>query len=343
MNDPLKLVGGMGSPYSRKMRAVLRYRRIPFRWIRRGAAEDLGIPPVRVPLIPVIVFPGEDVAHTDSTPLIRRLEERYAERRVLPPDPALAFLDALIEDYADEWLTKAMFHYRWAFAPDVHKSSHVLPLDRDVTLHGDALARQARMFAERQVGRLAVVGSSPETAPIIESSYRRLLERLDAILCLRPFVMGERPGAGDFGLFGQLSQLVLFDPTSMAIAVEETPRVYAWTQRVDDLGALEVDDKGWLSREAIGPELRALFEEIGRVYTPFLLANAAALASGAEEVRCEIDGHPYRQRPFRYQGKCLSVLRESYAALDRTDRSVVDRTLSGTGCEALCGAAGGVG
>jgi len=62
MQTPLKLLGGFGSPYSRKMRAVLRFRRIPFRWIMRGSASDVGIPPVPVALIPVLVFPGEDGA-----------------------------------------------------------------------------------------------------------------------------------------------------------------------------------------------------------------------------------------------------------------------------------------
>ena len=128
---PLRLVGGHGSPYSRKMRAVLRYRRIPFRWIHRGSAQDVGTPEVPVALIPILVFPGEggagDQAMIDSTPQIRRLEERYSERSVIHPDPAVAFLDALIEDYADEWLTKAMFHYRWAYPADVHKASLVLP------------------------------------------------------------------------------------------------------------------------------------------------------------------------------------------------------------------------
>ena len=47
---PLKLVGAPGSPYSRKLRAVLRYRRISHRWILRNSKDDRDIPPVRVPV-----------------------------------------------------------------------------------------------------------------------------------------------------------------------------------------------------------------------------------------------------------------------------------------------------
>ena len=137
---PLKLVGGFGSPYSRKMRAVLRFRRIPFTWIMRGSAADVGIPAVPVALIPVLVFPGNagraEDAMIDSTFQIRRLEKTFPSHSIIPPDPALAFLDALLEDYADEWLTKPMFHYRWKYAADIHKASHVLALDRDPLMRG---------------------------------------------------------------------------------------------------------------------------------------------------------------------------------------------------------------
>ncbi|MGH3054949.1 MAG: glutathione S-transferase, partial [Gaiellaceae bacterium] len=81
--------------------------------------------------------------------------------------------------------------------------------------------------------------------------------------------------------------------------------------------------------------LRALLAEVGRVYAPFLLANAAALKKGAERVDCTIDGKPWVQQPFPYQGKCLQWLREAHAALSTTDRGAVDRVLAGTGCEAL--------
>ena len=63
MDPPLKLVGAPGSPYSRKLRAVLRYRRIPHHWIVRSSPSDRDIPPVPVSLIPVLVYPGEDGAH----------------------------------------------------------------------------------------------------------------------------------------------------------------------------------------------------------------------------------------------------------------------------------------
>lgn len=337
MND-LRLVGAYASPYSRKMRAVLRYRRIPFRWIPRGSAADVGIPAVPVALIPVLAWSGPDgdAAMVDSTFQIRRLEELTRERSIVPADPAVAFLDALVEDYADEWLTKAMYHYRWAYAADAAKAAHVLPCDQNVELPPENLARAARAFGERQIGRLAIVGSTPATTPTIEASYRRLLLLLDALLQQTPFVFGRRPSRADFALFGQLSQLAHFDPTSTAVAAEVAPRVIAWVNRVDDLGWLaDPAADEWSPRATLATTLRPLLSEIGRVYAPFLLANAAALAAGAAAVACTIDGAPYTQTPFPYQAKCLRWLREHHAALAPVDRAFVDTTLAGTGCTAL--------
>ena len=336
----LKLVGGFGSPYSRKMRAVLRFRRIPFTWIRRGSADDVGIPAVPVALIPVLVFPGEsgraDEAMIDSTFQIKRLEQMFAARSIIPDDPAIAFLDALLEDYADEWLTKPMFHYRWKYAADIHKASHVLALDRNPIMSREILAKMSSYIAERQIERLRVVGSNEVTTPVIEASYRRLLGLLDSHLVSgHRFLMGARPGASDFAFFGQLSQLAHFDPTPAAIAAAETPRVVSWVSHLDDLSSLDVDNVPWPSREDAVEVLRPFFVEVGRVYAPFLIANARALANGASEVRCEIDGLPWVQQPFPYQGKCLKWMRDSRAALSPADRAFVDSALKATGADAI--------
>jgi glutathione S-transferase len=337
---PLVLVGGYGSPYSRKMRAVLRYRRIPFRWILRGSTEDVGIPPVPVALIPVLVFPGEngasDEAMIDSTFEIIRLESLFKQRFLIPPDPALAFLQSLIEDYGDEWLTKPMFHYRWNYEPDIRKASNVLILDRMPHLASERLERAARMIADRQIARLTVVGSNPTTRPVIEDSYRRLLDILDRHIAAGSlFLMGDRPGVGDFGLFGQLSQLTHFDPTPSAIAAEHAPRVYSWVNRMEDLSTSEIADDGWNSRDRVAETLNPFFREVGRVYAPFLIANARALESKSAEVRAEIDGRPWIQQPFPYQGKCLKWLREGYGALGDGDRRFVDQVLAGTACNTI--------
>ncbi len=338
IDQPLRIVGAPGSPYSRKLRAVLRYRRIPYAWINQGSPETRGLPQPRVNLLPQLILPGPDgalEARTDSTPLIRELEKLYPGRAVIPPDGALAFIDALLEDYADEWLTKAMFHYRWAFAADVANAAAILPRwFRTNQPESDAVAN-GKMFAERQVGRLAVVGSNETTAPVIEDSYRRLLQLLDAHLTGSRFVLGGRPASSDFGLFGQLTQLVGFDPTSAALAHQVAPRVVAWVEVTEDLSGLEPAEGDWTARDALPATLRSLLAEVGRVYVPFLLANAAALERGADKVECVIDGRPWTQRPFPYQGKCLRWLREGYGALAGDDRATVDGLLAGTGCEPL--------
>jgi hypothetical protein len=71
------------------------------------------------------------------------------------------------------------------------------------------------------------------------------------------------------------------------------------------------------------------------VYVPFLLANAAALASGAERVECTIDGRPWVQQPFPYQAKCLQALRAGYRDLGADHRRAVDGLLDATTVAAL--------
>jgi glutathione S-transferase len=336
MSDQLlRIVGAPGSPYSRKLRSVLRYRRIPHAWLQAGSSGARALPRPRVELLPQLVYPGAKEALTDSSPLIRRLEREFAGRSVIPDDPALAFLDALLEDYADEWVTKMMFHYRWAYAPDIAQAAAILPRWRRVDDAEASALAAAKQFSERQIGRLWVVGSNATTAPVIEESYRRLLRLLDARLREAPFVLGERPGCADFGLFGQLTQLAGFDPTPRAEALALAPRVVAWVDVVEDLSGLEPRDADWTPRAGVTPALRALFGEVGRVYAPFLLANAAALERRAERVECTIDGRPWVQQPFPYQAKCLQWLREGYTALASGDRACVDGVLAGSGCEKL--------
>lgn len=343
MTDPtdhtLVIRGAHSSPYSRKMRSVLRYRHIPHEWVVRGSAHD-EMPQASVPVIPVIGWrDGGGAFHdvmTDSSPQITKIEQMYEGRSIVAPDRATAFLDFLLEDVADEWLTKAMYHYRWANAEDTEKSGRLLPLDANLQLPDEMAERAHDFVIDRQVGRRAVVGSTDANGPAIERSYERTLDALQSHLGEHNFFFGTRPGRADFAFFGQLMPLLWWDPTPTAIAVERAPRSIMWNQWMDDLSWWRVDgDDGWWSAEDLPDTTRAFFAEAGRNYAPFMVANDAAVAAGADDVVCEIDGAEYRQAPFKYQAKCLGWIRDEYANLSDADRSRVDDVLAGTGCEIL--------
>ncbi len=336
----VRLVGGTASPYTQKMVALLRYRRVPYAitWGQPDLVCDaLGVEKPRPTFMPTFFFDeaGSTKAVCDSTPIIRRLEETYQGRSVLPQDPALAFIDYLIEDFADEWCTKYMFHYRWHFEADIDNAGSLLPLGFDVSMAPDQLAQFKSWFAQKQVGRLYVVGSNDTTAPIIDASYRRFLQAMENHLANQNFMLGARPGAGDFGLHGQLTQLVGFDPTPRNITHEVSLRTVAWVDQMADLSGLEPDEQDWVSLDNQPDSLRELMAEIGRVYAPAQLANARAVAAGEKTWEAEIDGAQWTQRTFPYQAKCLQWTNERYRALSEADRASVDALLQGTGVEIM--------
>jgi len=340
MSEPLRLVGGTGSPYTQKMIALLRYRRIPYA-VLWGQVEDicreLNVVPPKPAFMPTFLFDEEGAlaAQCDSTPIIRRLEDMHSGRSVLPTDPALAFIDYLIEDFADEWCTKYMFHYRWHYNVDADNAGTLLPLGFDGTMDDAAFQQFKQYITERQVGRLYVVGSNDTTAPIIDGSYRRFLAAMESHLSNQHYMLGSRPGAGDFALYGQLTQLVGFDPTPRAIAHEVSPRTVAWVDRLADLSGIEPTTGDWRPLEEQAASLGEILSEIGRVYVPAQLANAQAAALGEKDWTCQIDGTEWVQRTFPYQAKCLAWTREAYRTLSDADRARVDGVLQNTGIHAM--------
>ena len=340
MAQIIKLVGAPQSPYSRKMRAALRYRRIPYQWVRQHSSASTSQPPVKIPhMIPVLWLshddPSQDSAMLDSTFQLQLLEKKYSQRSLINPDPVVMFFNDLIEDFADEWLTKAMFHYRWSYQDDIQKAATILPLEVKWHQHDKAVLPFQEKFANLQTSRLGVVGSNDVTKPVIEASFKNILLSLNDILTDQPFILGGRPGSADFALYGQLVCLALFDPTPSNITLHLTPRVYAWVEAMEDTSGEFVTDDDWLTRKQIVSVWGNLLKEIGRTYVPYLLANEQALKDQQAEFQCQIDGKTWQQKPFLYQGKCLNWLRKSFNTLEYDDKNQAFNILEKFHCEGL--------
>ncbi len=332
MTDKYQLIGGNGSPYSMKMRALLRYRQLAFTWHMRTPEFREQLAHLRPQLIPILRLPEDSSYHMDSTFLIRLLEERHPdERSVIPSDPGMAFLADLLEDLADEWATKMMFHYRWDQVVDQEYCCRWIIHDTNPALQGEEFEIAAKNIRDRQVGRMALVGCTPHNAPVIEASYHRALAAFSKVVGGRQFLFGGRPSNADFGWFGQLKTLA-DDPTPMSVMRQEAQIVADWVRWFDDASGHEGD---WIDpNEPVREGTMELLRIAGDTYLPFLHANAKAAAAGQDELELELHGQSFRQGVFGYQVKCLRWLREAYQDLDQAAKTRIDPILEETGCHA---------
>ncbi len=327
------LYGGLGSPYSMKVRAILRYRRLPHDWVQLGTdGTPNALERVKVPVIPVLRFPDGRHAN-DSTPLLHELERLHpGQRSIVPIDPAQAFLAMLLEDMADEWGTKAMFLYRWLRPRDQKQMSEWLAFDRLAGRGIESILDYAARFRDRQVGRMALVGCTQANAPLVETSADRIMALLEAHITEERYLFGSRPSLADFSWLGQLSQLAS-DPTPAEHLREKFPFLFRWLMQLDDASGV---DGQWRAADAPLPlAITGLLKIAGDVYFPFLEANAAAIAAGAGTFRFEAWGMHYEQGVFRYQVKCLADLRAAWRALAAPTRAQLEALMPASVVSAL--------
>lgn len=324
MSNEYRIFGSELSPYSVKVRSYFRYKGLPHEWLLRSPANQAEFQNyAKLPLVPLVVTPqGEGIQ--DSTPIIERFEKDSPS--LAPDDPALAFVSALLEEYGDEWGNKWMFSYRWSYPADCWSTAERIALQMMGTQGPLAVAQARTAVAERMSGRLGFVGSNDTTRPLIEASFKRALEILDAHLATRPYLLGGRPAMADFGLWGQFYEAAT-DPTPGAIMRASAPNVMKWVARM-----LSPKDEGgfepWSSLSA--GLMPLLTEEVGRLFLPWSVANAEAIARNDKSFSTALAGTTWTQEPQKYHARSLQEIRRKYAAFKGA--AGLDDILEKAGC-----------
>ncbi len=308
-----EVYGALGSPYSMKVRAAMRAKRLIHTWTGMTAEDRLAIMPnVRAPVIPVIRRPDGSWTN-DSTPFLLSIEDEGVS--LLPTDPVARFACLLLEDMADEWFMKAMFHYRWAYAADAEWCANWLMFDTLPNTGRTGVEDAADTIRERQIGRMALVGCTPETGPLIEASWKRACRLLETMATGKTrFLFGDRISLADLGFYGQL-KVMSVDPTPMAWLRQDTPYLYRWLDHADDASGIEGE---W--SDGLSAPVQALLGLAGDTYLPFLGANEQAIGRGEETFSLAIENGRYTQGVFKYQLKCLAALRSEWRALSIPER-----------------------
>lgn len=314
------------SPYSVKVRSYFRYKRIPHRWIPRNQdAEGEYQKYAKLQVVPLVVTPNDE-AIQDSTPIIEHLEALYPEPSIHPTNPDARFVSVLLEEFGDEWGNKWMFHYRWAREVDQLSCAGRIARSMMPTADDAQLAGGVAMVRDRMINRLFFVGSNPETAPQIEDSFRETLAILEPHFANRAYLFGQRPAFADFAIWGQLYN-AWTDPTPGALINATAPNLLAWIHRMLWPKA-EGNFEPWSS---LAPTLMPLLErQVGRLFLPWTVANASALASGRDEFSVELGGRTWTQKPQKYHAKSLAALREKYHVLG--EKRALDAILDAAGC-----------
>jgi glutathione S-transferase len=298
------------SPYSDKIRLYLRLKDLPFLEVRENIDNRERVLRARTgrTMVPVLITP-EDEALNESTQITRTLEERHREPPLRPADPGRAGFDALIEDYADEWLVRAMLASRWLNEPDAERARTVIAADMTCGAPALDMAAAREMFPQGIIATLPAMGATRETLAFLLDDLRGVVRELDALAAAYRFVGGAEPTVADLALYGQLNQ-IRRDPTGATIvsdpALGHLARWLGDLERRADGQAAEHPGRDAPDGEALAP----LARRIAGTYLRFAVANARALEDapkGALAVELA-GGVTFRAARAGYNRKCLGAL-----------------------------------
>lgn len=303
-----RLFGAETSAYSTKMRAYLKYKEVPFDWVPRTIETDAELKSLsRFPTLPVLVTASGFAVH-DTTPMMEALEADSPEPSATPADPASAFLACVLEEYADVWLAKAVYHYRWT-----RKKDQRLAAARAIEDYYTSAPPADRKAAEDQaietmLGQMKAMGLEGELGAAVEKSFKRFIKLLDDHLRKHLFIFGGRPSIADFAIAGQLIQM-LKDPTPARIIEKDGEFVAKWCEFLQDpkpSGPFEALDD---LKDTLGPLFAG---ELACAFLPWAAENLESSLAGADSFEVTLGKEALTLTPLRSAARSFRELRRKF-------------------------------
>ena len=130
-------------------------------------------------------------------------------------------------------------------------------------------------------------GAVPANFKLIESLYGTLIEKLDHHFAQYPYLIGNKPSIGDFGLiapfFGHLGR----DPVAIRLLQTKAIRLFRWVERMNrpdpDIGEFGPAAEEYIAGDEIPDSLIEVLKHIAIDFVPETTAAAATINQWLKE------------------------------------------------------------
>jgi glutathione S-transferase len=203
-----------------KIHWALRYKHLPFEAVTiadRAAVVALN-PRAKLPALSY-----GDATVSDSSDIIRFLEQRHPEPRLYPRDPVLRARALILEDWGDESLYWHLVYERWQIEDQFQQ-------------YGDQLFPGVPKQVKRELREGVVQGLYGQGfgRMTVEQHREKLGESLDALDAILDgeFLCGKELSVADLGVAAEVGGLDLLITPAAGAEVHKRANVMRWLERV---------------------------------------------------------------------------------------------------------------
>lgn len=315
----ITLYGSPLSLYTGKVRSYLIKSHLPYREVLPNSPhfEEAVLPQMggRRSIPTVKTATGEVIR--DGAAIIDHYEA-LNDNLFSPRTAKQNIISKLLDVIGMEGLLRPAMHYRWNF-DNVNKEFIKFHFQTFVPANLDKQEMAAkRMNQMRDAGR--GFGAVPDTFPLVEKLYCDLLPKLHSHFTAHPYLLGNRPCIGDFGMIAPLYGHLGRDPKPLSLMQSQAICLFRWVERMNraeaDLGEFSDQRDSYLDDDKVPDTLVEILRHIAKDFVPETRAACTAINEWLQEQE-NLDTNTPVERgvsmcTFTVEGQTVTALAQPY-------------------------------